>query len=82
MELLMLTSMFSLNFVKGMLQFLFFVHYVMMIQTPFERVIYYSLLLDTAVHRQVTTILASFLVATHRQENLFFDGSKVELSAH
>ncbi|KAM1986121.1 hypothetical protein ACFX15_033547 [Malus domestica] len=82
MELLTLTSMFGLNFVKGMHQFLFFVHYVMMIQTPFERVMYCSLLFDTAVHRQVTTLLASFLVATHRQENLFFDGSKVELSAY
>ncbi|KAM2068724.1 hypothetical protein PS2_000339 [Malus domestica] len=35
-----------------------------------------------AVHNQVTTLLAPFLVATHRQENLFFDGSKAELSAH
>ncbi|KAM2626777.1 hypothetical protein TB2_000323 [Malus domestica] len=35
-----------------------------------------------AVHNQVTTLLAPFLVATHRQENLFFDGSKAELSTH
>ncbi|KAM1491740.1 hypothetical protein ACFX10_023749 [Malus domestica] len=38
--------MFGLNFVKGILQFLFFVHYIMMIQTPFKRVICCSLLLD------------------------------------
>ncbi|KAM0974357.1 hypothetical protein ACFX2C_017548 [Malus domestica] len=38
-------------------------------------------LLDAAAHRQVTTLLAPFLVATHRQENLFFDGSKAELAA-
>ncbi|KAM1173291.1 hypothetical protein FF1_026028 [Malus domestica] len=38
-------------------------------------------LLDAAAHRQVTTLLAPFLVATHRQENFFFDGSKAELSA-
>ncbi|XP_068323453.1 uncharacterized protein [Pyrus communis] len=56
MELLTLTSMFGLNFVKGMLQFLFFVHYITMIQTPFEHVIsYYSLLLDF-------TLIGFFLV--------------------
>ncbi|KAM1384895.1 hypothetical protein PS2_036770 [Malus domestica] len=47
MELLTLTSMFGLKFAKGMLQFLFFVHYVAMIQTPFERIVScYCLLLD------------------------------------
>ncbi|KAM1008902.1 hypothetical protein ACFX2J_005252 [Malus domestica] len=54
MELLTFTSMFGLNL--GVLQFLFFVHYVTMIQTPFERVIsYYSLLLDF-------TLIGFFLV--------------------
>ncbi|KAM1572135.1 hypothetical protein EV2_038128 [Malus domestica] len=47
MELLTLTSMFGLKFANGMLQFLFFVHYVAMIQTPFERIVScYCLLLD------------------------------------
>ncbi|KAM5548054.1 triphosphate tunnel metalloenzyme 3 [Rosa sericea] len=36
---------------------------------------------DAAAHGQVTTLLAPFHLGTHRQENLFFDGSKSELSA-
>ncbi|XP_062029290.1 triphosphate tunnel metalloenzyme 3-like isoform X2 [Rosa rugosa] len=36
---------------------------------------------DAAAHGQVTALLAPFLLGTHRQENLFFDGSKSELSA-
>ncbi|ONH98505.1 hypothetical protein PRUPE_7G252100 [Prunus persica] len=36
---------------------------------------------DVAAHCKVTTLLAPFHVSTHRQENLFFDGPKAELSA-
>jgi adenylate cyclase class IV len=36
---------------------------------------------DAAAHGQLTTLLAPFHLGTHRQENLFFDGSKAELSA-
>ncbi|CAN6552727.1 unnamed protein product [Malus baccata var. baccata] len=69
MELLTFTSMFGLNL--GMLQFLFFVHYVTMIQTPFERVIsYYSLLLDF-------TLIGFFLVLDFVLHRAFEDVKKL-----
>uniref|UniRef100_A0A0C9RWR6 TSA: Wollemia nobilis Ref_Wollemi_Transcript_8012_1293 transcribed RNA sequence n=1 Tax=Wollemia nobilis TaxID=56998 RepID=A0A0C9RWR6_9CONI len=36
---------------------------------------------DAAAHQKVANVLASFRVATHLQENVFFDGSNGELSA-
>lgn len=36
---------------------------------------------DSVFHGQVSTLLSSFHVKTHRQENFFFDGSSGELSA-
>ena len=36
---------------------------------------------DAVAHRHVTTLLSPFHVATHRQENHFFDGSSGELSS-
>lgn len=36
---------------------------------------------DASSHRQLTTLLSPFYITTHRQENLFFDGSAAELSS-